>query len=157
VVQRRGWARQIGLSNVTVDLLTEAERLLDGAVPISSVQNRLNVFDTQSVVSEVVRFCESRSIAFLAHSPVGGHHGVARLRASEHVRQMAQRNSISPEQLALSALLQLSPCIIPIPGASKVESIRSSVAATSVQLKPVDREAALALFHIDRRTSAEGC
>jgi aryl-alcohol dehydrogenase-like predicted oxidoreductase len=45
------------------------------------------------------------------------------------VRETADAHGVSPQQVALAWLLSLSPVVIPIPGASRPESIEDSVRA----------------------------
>jgi aryl-alcohol dehydrogenase-like predicted oxidoreductase len=48
---------------------------------------------------------------------------------------------VSPQQVALAWLLSLSPVVIPIPGASRPESIEDSVRAVELELTPDELEA----------------
>jgi aryl-alcohol dehydrogenase-like predicted oxidoreductase len=47
---------------------------------------------------------------------------------------------VSPQQVALAWALSKSPVVVPIPGASRVESVQDSVAA--VELRLTDEELA---------------
>jgi aryl-alcohol dehydrogenase-like predicted oxidoreductase len=58
--------RHIGISNVSVDELRRARRL----VPIVTVQNRYNYADRSS--EEVLRECEREGITFLPWYPLRG-------------------------------------------------------------------------------------
>ncbi len=48
---------------------------------------------------------------------------------------------MSPQQVALAWLLSLSPAVIPIPGASRPESIADSVRAADLRLSDTELEA----------------
>ena len=78
--------------------------------------------------------CEERGIAFLPWSPLGG---IPRAdeAAGRHgaVREAAEAHGVSPQQVALAWLLALSPVVIPIPGASRPESIQDSVRAVELR------------------------
>jgi aryl-alcohol dehydrogenase-like predicted oxidoreductase len=50
------------------------------------------------------------------------------------VRAAADAHDVSPQQVALAWLLSLSPVMIPIPGASRPESILDSVKAVELEL-----------------------
>jgi len=50
------------------------------------------------------------------------------------VQTAADAHGVSPQQVALAWLLSLSPVMIPIPGASRPESILDSVEAVDLQL-----------------------
>jgi len=119
-----GKVRHVGLSEVTVAQLVEAERI----VPIASVQNRYNLVDRAS--EDVLEHCERRGIAFVAWFPVApvnrGH--------AEGVRSVARRLGATPGQVALAWLLHRSPVILPIPGTSSVAHLEDNVAAAGVEL-----------------------
>lgn len=125
-----GKIEHVGLSNVGVAQLDEARAI----VPIVSVQNRCNAFDRGAFDEGIVAACEERGIAFLPYSPVGGGHGQARTKTSRCLREVGARHGASPYQVALAWLLAKSPAMFPIPGASKVESILSSVGAVELAL-----------------------
>lgn len=129
-LQREGKIEHIGLSNVDVAQI-EAARAITSVV---SVQNRLNLFDRQSLDNGVVSYCEQHGLAFLPFSPVGGGNGRVRTRDSALVNEIASAHDATPYEVALAWLLEKSPVMIPIPGASKAESIRSSVRAESLEL-----------------------
>ncbi len=129
-LQEQGKIRYIGLSNVSV---AEIE-LGRSIVEVVSVQNRLNVWDTTSLENGVVDYCTEHGIAFLPYSTVGGHFGHARAAEDPKLQSVAQRLGCSPYEVLLAWLLALSPVVIPIPGASRPESVRSSAAAAELEL-----------------------
>ena len=98
-----GKIRHVGLSNVSLAQLEEAERI----VPIVSVQNRYNVADRED--EDVLEACEARGIPFLPWAPLGS-------------------GSLEPGR-ALPFLLERSPVILPIPGTSSVEHLEENVRA----------------------------
>lgn len=133
-LQRAGKIRHIGLSNVDVPQIEAARR----QVEVVSVQNRCNPFDRASFANGVVAYCHREGIAFLPHSPVGGHRGHARTPTDPTLGRVAARHGVTPYQVCLAWFLKLSPVIIPIPGASRAASIRSSAAAADVVLTDAD-------------------
>ena len=141
-LRREGKIREVGLSNVDVSHLRQAEEI----VPVASVQNRCNLFDTSSFENGVVTYCQEHGIAFLPHSPVGGHRGHARLAQHEEIGHMAARLDITPYELALAYLLAASPVMIPIPGASKPTSVQSSARAADIRLSDEDLATLKRLF-----------
>jgi aryl-alcohol dehydrogenase-like predicted oxidoreductase len=121
----------VGLSNVSLMQIQAALAL----VPVTSVQNRYNPWDRSSELEGVIQFCDQRSITFLPYSPVGGGRRVRLLRESEELREIGARyDGATPEELVLAWILAVSPSLVPIPGASRVESIESSVRAQSLRL-----------------------
>ncbi len=129
-LRQRGKIRHVGLCNVTVAQIEEARKI----VPVASVQNLCNVFDTTSLETGVLSCCEENSIAFVAHSPVGGHLGRDRVARDERLLAIAGTLGISPQQLCLAYLLRVSPRVVPIPGASRVESALASAAAARIEV-----------------------
>jgi len=142
-----GKVRHVGLSNVDVAEIDEARAI----VAVASVQNRCNVFDTSAFDGGVVAHCHALGIAFLPHSPVGGHRGHARVGKDPALAAVARRHGATPYQVCLAWLLSLSPLILPIPGASKPESARSSAAAADLALTPEDLAELTARFPAVRR------
>lgn len=132
----QGKIRRVGLSNVDVAQIEEARAI----VPIASVQNRCNLWDTGSFKNGIVDYCTRHSIAFLPHSPVGGHRGHARTQSDATLAELAGTYAASSYQILLAWLLAVSPVMVPIPGASKVASAQSSAAAAALQLDQPDIE-----------------
>jgi aryl-alcohol dehydrogenase-like predicted oxidoreductase len=133
-LQQRGEIRHVGLSNVSVAQIKEAQ----GIVEIVSVQNKCNLYDREAFEDGVVDFCEKEGIAFLPYCPVGGFRKHKRTGRDPLLQEIANRNNMNPYQVALIWLLAKSPVIIPIPGASRPESARSSAAVMNRVLSPTD-------------------
>jgi aryl-alcohol dehydrogenase-like predicted oxidoreductase len=131
-LQETGKIAHVGLSNVTVDEIEEAR----GIVEIVSVQNRCNPVDRKSFDNGVVAHCHAEGIAFLPHSPVGGHGGHDRTAGDRILKRIAERLGVTTYELCIAWLLALSPIMIPIPGASRVASAVSSAAAAEVEIPP---------------------
>jgi|SRR5579864_94830 len=132
-LQRAGKIQHLGLSNVSVRQIEAAVKL----APIVSVQNRCNFVDHSAWRQGVVQYCEQHGIAFVAYSPVGGG-GTTYIANDPCLNQVARRHQATPFQIALAWLLARSPVIIPIPGASQVETARSSAKAMEIQLSADD-------------------
>jgi aryl-alcohol dehydrogenase-like predicted oxidoreductase len=133
-LKREGKIQHIGLCNVDVNHIRQARAIVE----IVSVQNRCNIFERHCFANGVVDLCERQGIAFIAHSPVGGHVGHERVASHPVLRAVAARGGSTPHQVALAWLLARSPSIVVIPGASRVESARASAAAADVILSPGD-------------------
>jgi aryl-alcohol dehydrogenase-like predicted oxidoreductase len=130
-LQDEGKVRWVGISNASVDQIELACSIVD----VVSVQNQLSLEYTSPLGKGEVAECETRAIAFLPWSPLGGipRAGEAPGRHRE-VRDVAEAHGVSPQDVALAWLLSLSPAVIPIPGASRPESILDSVAAADLEL-----------------------
>lgn len=133
-LRQEGKIEHVGLSNVDVKQIEAAQRI----VPVVSVQNKCHVFMKRSFRDGVVDYCARNHIAFLAHSPVGGHGRQQRLGEAQPLCDLARRMQATPWQAALAWLLHKGDNIIPIPGASRPESIRSSLKALSLGLSAED-------------------
>ena len=120
-----GKIRHIGLSEVSVDEITAAQKV----APIVSVQNRYNLADRAA--SDVLDHCTSDGIAFIPWFPLAT--GELAGEGSP-VAKIAAGKGVSPSQLALAWLLHRSPVILPIPGTSSVEHLEDNVAAAGVAL-----------------------
>jgi len=82
----------------------------------------------------VIAHCRRNNIAFIAYSPVGGHFGKAQVEHNPTLKKVGQQIGATPFQVSLAWLLRKSDVIIPIPGASRIESALSSIAAMDLEL-----------------------
>jgi aryl-alcohol dehydrogenase-like predicted oxidoreductase len=130
-LQDEGKVRWVGISNADTDQIQEALSIAD----IASVQNQLSLEYTSPLSNGEVELCTRLGIAFLPWSPLGGISNAADAAgAHDPVRETADAHGVSPQQVALAWLLSLSPVVIPIPGASRPESITDSVGAAELEL-----------------------
>jgi aryl-alcohol dehydrogenase-like predicted oxidoreductase len=136
-----GKITSIGLSNVNARQLDEALR----TTPIAAVQNRCNVLDTRDFETGLVERCRELGVAYVAYSPVGGHSGHRRLDQYPTLARVAAKHGTTPYVVVLAWLLAQGPHIVPIPGATKVSSIESSLTAPRVHLDAEDLAALAAL------------
>lgn len=136
-LQQEGKIRWVGLSNVSVDEIHEAESI----VPIASVQNRLSPFFRQALSDGVLEYCQRRGIAFIAYSPLGGSHYSRILSNHGVLRALAAAHQRSPHAIVLAWLLAQAPNLIPIPGARTVEHALDSVRAAELSLDEEELEA----------------
>lgn len=118
-----GKVRMVGLSNVSVDQLTQARAIVD----VASVQNRFNWGDRKHAA--VLRACEAAKIAFLPWYPIAA----GELEGSE-LAAVADEIGASPFQVAIAWLLHLSPVVVPIPGTSSVAHLEENLAAGELEL-----------------------
>lgn len=120
----------VGLSNVSMAML---ETALD-IVSIVSVQNRCHVFCQNDLRSGFVDRCRELGVTYIPYSPVGGGNGHVRLRDDPALRRVAENHGASVYEIALAWLLRKGDNVIPIPGASRRESIVSSANAVNLEL-----------------------
>ena len=124
-LQDEGKIRHIGLSEVTVDELTEAQETAE----IVSVQNLYNLAKRDA--QDLLDHCAEHDVAFipwfpLATGELAGEGGPLDALAEEH--------DASPSQLALAWLLYRSPVVLPIPGTSSVAHLEDNMKAASLDL-----------------------
>ena len=137
-LQDEGKIRWIGISNASVEQIEEAR----GIAEVVSVQNQLSLEFTSPLAKGEVTLCEEHGIAFLPWSPLGGISSAAEAAgAHDPVREAAEAHGASPQQVALAWLLALSPGVIPIPGASRPETILDSLAAAELELSREELDA----------------
>jgi aryl-alcohol dehydrogenase-like predicted oxidoreductase len=122
-MQSEGKIRLIGLSNVTVEHIERARKI----VPIVSVQNRYSFADREW--DYVVDYCEQNGIAFIPWFPLGAGTVAGRL-----LERIAKARKVKPILVALAWLLKRSPVMLPIPGTSSIAHLRENVQAASLQL-----------------------
>jgi aryl-alcohol dehydrogenase-like predicted oxidoreductase len=133
-LQRGGKVRWVGLSNVSVPEIREAESV----VRITSVQNRLNPFFREALADGVVEYCTRARIGFLAYSPTGGGRLNRKLPAHPVLRPMAARLGVTPHALVLAWVLARSPSVMVIPSARTVEHAVDSTTAAELNLSETD-------------------
>jgi aryl-alcohol dehydrogenase-like predicted oxidoreductase len=133
-LQRQGKVRWVGLSNVSVAEIREAE----AQVRVTSVQNRLNPFFREALEQGVVDYCTRQGIGFLAYSPIGGGRLNRKLPGHPVLQPMATRLGVTPHALVLAWVLARSPAVIVIPSARTVEHVVDSTTAADLQLSEVD-------------------
>jgi aryl-alcohol dehydrogenase-like predicted oxidoreductase len=129
-LQDEGKIRWVGISNANIEQIELACSIVD----VVAVQNQLSLEYRSPIAKGEVALCEQRGIAFLPWSPLGG---IGRADSTERwpaVRAAADAHGVSPQQVALAWLLSLGDGVIPIPGASRPESIADSVQAVELQL-----------------------
>ena len=129
-LREAGKVRWIGLSNVTLPQIREAQ----GLTPITSVQNRLNPFFRESLAGGVVAYCAEQGIGFLAYSPTGGGRLTRTLPAHPVLAPIARRVGASAHAVVLAWALAQSPTVIVIPSARTVEHALDSVGAADLVL-----------------------
>jgi len=130
-----GVIRMAGISNADPDQIRTANDVLGGR--LASVQNQFSPSFRSS--EPELELCDELGIAFLPWSPLGGIAKAADLGTSvEEFAVIARERDVSPQVVALAWELHKSDVVIPIPGASRPQSILDSVTAATVKLQPED-------------------
>jgi aryl-alcohol dehydrogenase-like predicted oxidoreductase/predicted kinase len=129
-----GIVRTAGVSNVNRGQLDEALEL----APVSAVQVGLSVFDDRPLRGGVVERCAESGVTLIAHSPLGGPRRANTLARQAALVDVADARGVTPAEVALAWLLELSPAVVAIPGARRPETARSAASAATLGLD--DRE-----------------
>jgi aryl-alcohol dehydrogenase-like predicted oxidoreductase len=130
-LKHEGKIRHIGLSEVNVDQLKEANQITE----IVSVQNMYNLASRGA--EPLLDFATSHGVGFipwfpLAAGPLAAPDGPLQRIAADH--------DATPSQLALAWLLKRSPVMLPIPGTSSVAHLEENVAAAEITLSDEEFE-----------------
>jgi pyridoxine 4-dehydrogenase len=120
-----GKIAHIGLSEVSVDQLEEAEEI----TPIASVQNLYNLENRSA--ADVLEACERRGIGFIPWFPLASGD---LLREGSPLDEIAARHDATPAQIALAWLLARSEVMLPIPGTGSVDHLEDNLAAAGIEL-----------------------
>lgn len=132
-----GLARAVGLSNVTVAQIREAQSI----VPVAAVEIGLGPFDDDAIRGGVVEHCRAHEILVLAHSPLGGPKRAAKLSRDPALRAAAERHGVSAQAIAVAWLRSLAPGLVPIPGARDPDRARDLIRGAQLRLDDETRAA----------------
>ena len=126
-MQDEGLIRHVGLSEVSIDELERARKVL----PIVTVQNLFHAGLRQS--EDLLNHCTEQGIGFIPWFPLGNRALVAPDGPLAHI---AASHDCTPAQVALAWLLQRSPVMLPIPGTGSLEHLKENCDAALVTLEP---------------------
>jgi pyridoxine 4-dehydrogenase len=125
-LKQQGLIRHLGLSNVSPEQLTEAQKITE----IVCVQNYYNVAhrNDDAFIDDLTK----QGIAYVPFFPLGGFSPLQ----SSALDAAAASVQATPMQVALAWLLQRSPNILLIPGTSSTQHLRENLKAATLQLPP---------------------
>ena len=127
-----GKIRLAGISNATIEQIGIARRVL-GEGRLASVQNQFSPAFRSS--EPELRHTAELGIAFLPWSPLGGIGKAGQLGSRHRVfQEVADAHEVSVQRVTLAWMLALAPTVVPIPGASRPESITDSAQAADLVL-----------------------
>ena len=125
----RGAIRHVGISEVSVDQIERARRV----VPIAAVQNHYNLDERGA--DNVIAYCEREGIAFVPYFPLRGEGGPG-------VAAAAKRLGVPESTVKLAWLLARSAVVLPIPGTLSIDHLRENLAALELDLGDANEIAA---------------
>jgi pyridoxine 4-dehydrogenase len=124
-LQEEGKIRFIGLSEVSVEDLEEAQKTAE----IVSVQNLYNL--TKRDAEPLLDHCTEHGIAFIPWFPLATGELA---KEGGPADEIAKELDATPSQVALAWLLKRSPVILPIPGTSSVAHLEDNLAGAELEL-----------------------
>ena len=134
-LKQEGLVSEIGISNANVEEIGIALDVL-GEGNLAAVQNEFSPRFNHTSKQEL-DFCAEHDIALLPFSPLGGTGGGAAKVGETYpvLAEVAEAHGVSPQRVVLAWMLALSEHLIPIPGASRPETIADSAAAMKLVLE----------------------
>lgn len=134
-----GKVRLVGISNADVGQIELAVEVLGGvgAHGLASVQNEFSPAFRSS--EDELALCAELGVAFLPWSPLGGIGSAAKL--GERFRafaEVAAAHGVSAQRVCLAWMLAKATVVVPIPGASRPETIQDSARAPEVDLSAAE-------------------
>jgi len=139
-LKQEGLIAEIGVSNANVEELDVAREVL-GEGGLAAVQNEFSPRFHHTSHGEL-KYCGEHGIAFVPWSPLGGTGGGSKAVGEKfpQVARVAEARGVSPQQVVLAWELSLGEHVIPIPGASRPESITDSAQAMTLELSASELE-----------------
>lgn len=136
-LQSEGKVEHIGLCNMTPEEVQFAGQFFE----VASIQNELSILNRQNAVNGMLELTAELGIPFLAHRPLGGYAKTEQLGRDPILPSIAARLSATPHELALATLRNAAANVLPLVGATRVKSVRSSLRAIGLELDASDRTA----------------
>jgi aryl-alcohol dehydrogenase-like predicted oxidoreductase len=155
-----GKVAHFGLSEAGVEVIRRAHAVQ----PVTALQSEYSLF-WREPEAEIVPTLLELGIGFVPFSPLGKGFLTGAITSSttfpegdlrgnlprfteearaanqvlvEEISAVAERNNVTPAQVALAWLLAQHPTIVPIPGTTKLHRLRENTAAADVELRPDD-------------------
>lgn len=130
---RDGAVKRIGLCNVTVGQIERARAIAD----IATVQVSLSPFDDENLRNGVAEYCREHGIRVIAYRPLGGERA-SKLGRDSVLASVAAKHAATAQEIALAWLASFTG-VVPIPGATRVETARSLARVRTLLLDDDDR------------------
>jgi pyridoxine 4-dehydrogenase len=130
-LREQGLIRNLGISNVTAEHLTEALAI----APVASVQNQYGL-TVRREDDTLVELCAEHGVAFvpffaIASATFGG-------TEPDSLAKVAAAHGVTPAQVRLAWTLHQGPNVLAIPGTGNVDHVIENVAAAGLRLSDDD-------------------
>jgi aryl-alcohol dehydrogenase-like predicted oxidoreductase len=129
-----GKARALGLATDRAALAARAQSVF----PVTAVCAPVSLARPRP---DLVRWCTDRGVGLLAESPLAGGHLADGRGGGVHayVAHVAERHGRSAAEVALAALLDLGPTVVPLVGTTRADRVRAAAGAADLVLSDEDR------------------
>ncbi|WP_328645818.1 oxidoreductase [Amycolatopsis sp. NBC_00348] len=127
-LREKGLIRELGISNVGPEHLTEALAI----APVVCVQNQYGL-TARREDDEIVRLCADHGVAFVPFFAVASGTG-----EDARVAEVAKRHDATPAQIRLAWTLHQGPHVLAIPGTGDLAHLEQNVAAAALELSDDD-------------------
>jgi pyridoxine 4-dehydrogenase len=126
-----GLIRHLGLSNVRMDHLSEAQTI----APVVCVQNSY-ALDRHRTDDEFLQTCKEQGVAFVPFFAIAGarREAGATVDHSQAVRAIALAHEATPHQVRLAWTLHQGPHVLAIPGTGDPDHLVQNIAAGALRL-----------------------
>lgn len=133
-LREAGLVRHVGVSNVTVEQLHEAQTI----VSVVCVQNRFGVGDRAG--EDVLLECGRQGLAFVPFFSMAGQGGAAGRPTDEDaaVLAVARAHGATPTRVRIAWTLARGPHVLAIPGTGDLAHLEDNVAAAQLRLSGDD-------------------
>ncbi len=130
-LQQEGKIRHVGVSNLTLEQIQEAEKI----VRVASVQNLYNLVDRRD--EDIVDYCTEHNIPFMPYFPLA----IGKLgQEVGALTTLAQKYHATSGQISLAWLLARSPQMALIPGTSSVAHLEENIASVTITLTQEEQQ-----------------
>lgn len=134
-MRREGLIRHLGLSNVRLDHIEEAQAI----APVVCVQNSYSI-DHNRTDDELLRACGEHGIAYVPFFAIAGaqRESGATSAQSDALEAVAAAHHVSAHQVRLAWSLHQGDHVLAIPGTGNPDHVDQNVAAAGLRLTPED-------------------
>jgi diketogulonate reductase-like aldo/keto reductase len=130
-LKERGWIRHWGVSNFDVMDLDELRQIPSG--PDVQTDQVLYNLARRGPEYNLLPWCREQDVPVMSYSPIGQ----GDLLSHPAVRGVAERNDITPAQVALAWVLR-QPLVCAIPKSGSAARVQQNAAAAAIKLSPQD-------------------
>ena len=134
-LKRRRLVERIGLCNVTVSQIEEARRIVE----IDAIQVEASLWQDREFLSGVIRYCVDHRLRLMAYRPLGGTKARSRITKDPVLGAIAAEGDATSFEVALAWLAGLSELIVPLPGATRIDTVRSIARHRTLRLTDEQR------------------